>query len=64
MEELEARKRAGEQAEAEADAAAEQRMRRIAEGEKTGPGKARRVDRGGGGPVTAGASQGCPADQD
>ena len=45
LEELETRKRAGEQAEAEADAAAEQRMRRIAEGEKTGPGKARRVDR-------------------
>ena len=45
LEELAIRKRAGEQAEAEADAAAEQRMRRIAEGEKTGPGKARRVDR-------------------
>jgi hypothetical protein len=45
LEELAVRKRAAEQAEAEADAAAEQRMRRIAEGEKTGPGKARRVDR-------------------
>jgi transposase len=44
LEELAERRRAGEQAEAEADAAAEQRMRRIAEGEKTGPGKARRVD--------------------
>ena len=44
LQELEERRRAGEQAEAEADAAAEQRMRRIAEGEKTGPGKARRVD--------------------
>jgi transposase len=44
LEELAIRKRAGEQAGAEADAAAEQRMRRIAEGEKTGPGKARRVD--------------------
>ena len=44
LEELAIRKRAGEQAEAEADAAAEQRMRRIAEGEKTGPGRARRVD--------------------
>jgi transposase len=49
LEELEQRKRAAseaaEQAEADADAAAEQRMRRIAAGEKTGPGKARRVDR-------------------
>jgi transposase len=44
VEELESRQRAGEQAEAEADAAAEQRMRRIAAGAKTGPGKARRVD--------------------
>jgi transposase len=44
LEELAIRKRAGEQAKAEANAAAEQRMRRIAEGEKTGPGKARRVD--------------------
>ena len=44
LEELAIRKRAGEQAEAEADAAAEQRRRRIAEGEKTGPGRARRVD--------------------
>ena len=44
FEELEERRRVAEQAEAEADAAAEQRMRRIAEGEKTGPGKARRVD--------------------
>jgi transposase len=48
LEELEQRKQAAseaaKQAEAEADAAAEQRMRRIVEGEKTGPGKARRVD--------------------
>ena len=44
LEELAIRRRAGEQAEAEADAAAEQRMRRIAEGVKTGPGKARRAD--------------------
>jgi transposase len=44
LQELEERKRAGEQAEAEADATAEQRMRRIVEGGKTGPGKARRVD--------------------
>jgi transposase len=44
LEELEERKRAGEQAEVEADAAAERRMRRIAEGGRTGPGKARRVD--------------------
>ena len=45
LEELAIRRRAGEQAEAEADAAAEQRMRRIADGAKTGPGRARRVDR-------------------
>lgn len=45
LEELAARRRAGEQAEAEADAAVAQRMRRIADGAKTGPGKARRVDR-------------------
>ena len=44
LDELEIRKRVGQQAEAEAEAAAEQRMRRIADGEKTGPGKARRVD--------------------
>jgi transposase len=44
LEELEIRKQVGQQAEAEAEAAAEQRMRRIADGEKTGPGKARRVD--------------------
>ena len=44
FEELEERRRVAEQAEAEADAAAEQRMRRIAEGVKTGPGKARRAD--------------------
>ena len=44
LEELEIRKRVGQQAAAEAEAAAEQRMRRIADGEKTGPGKARRVD--------------------
>ena len=44
LEELAIRKRAGEQAEAEANGAAEQRMRRIVEGAKTGPGKARRVD--------------------
>jgi len=48
LEELEQRKQAAweaaEQAELEAEAAAERRMRRIAEGAKTGPGKARRVD--------------------
>jgi transposase len=44
LEELEERKQAGEQAEAEADAAGKELMRRIVEGEKTGPGKARRVD--------------------
>jgi transposase len=44
LEELEISKQVGEQAEAEADAAAEQRLQRIADGEKTGPGKARRAD--------------------
>ena len=39
LEELEVRKRVGQHAEAEVEAAAEQRMRRIADGEKTGPGK-------------------------
>jgi hypothetical protein len=48
LEELEARKGAAEeavrQAEVKADAAAEQRMRRIAEGGRTGPGKPRKAD--------------------
>jgi hypothetical protein len=48
LEELEARKRAAteaaELAEREAAAAGKELIRRVAEGEKTGPGKARRVD--------------------
>ena len=44
LQELEERKQAAEQAEAEGAAAGKELMRRIVEGEKTGPGKARRVD--------------------
>lgn len=44
LQELEERKQAAEQAEAEGAAAGNELMRRIAEGEKTGPGRSRRVD--------------------
>jgi transposase len=44
LQELEERKQAAERAEAEGAAAGRELMRRIVEGEKTGPGKARRVD--------------------
>jgi transposase len=44
LQELEERKRAAGQAEAEDAAAGKELMRRIAEGEKTGPGPSRRVD--------------------
>ena len=64
LQELAIRKQAAEQAEAEDAAAGKELMRRIADGEKTGPGPSRRVDEVADGPVAGGEGRGRPAGQD